>query len=407
MRFVNLVGILNFIARKTQPDIPSIGYPSCHGHFDSKMTFSLKSSASQRRCATSQVSPSAGSAPCSMTRIHLEDDDSGAAFGFVLHGGEGLVGLRERKCRDRGTETDIARQGEKVARILAGHVGHAAKLAFAPEELVVIEGRNLIEVNGVDGDYASFAQGSQSADHDTSHGRKGDGTVERHGRHGVEVADPGGSGIAGSLLARLVAGDNVDFAIPGAKDLQGDGGGAAVSEEADALTALNASHTQAAEPDDAGTEQRRHVDGVEAFGNRVGEIGADGGVLGVAAIDGVAGEDGMIAEVLHLVGAIPAVAVDAADPGDAGACAEGEFRRSAFDDFADDLVTGDDARADGGKIAFNDVEIGTADAAGDHLEKDLAGTGARSGNVLNADPVAGGGRAGMEDGGAHRRCSEI
>src|SRR5207248_1557798 len=80
------------------------------------------------------------------------------------------------------------------------------------------------------------------------------------------------------------------------------------------------------EADDASAQQRGHVDSVEAFRHGIGEIGAARRVFGIPSIDCVAGEDGMLAEVLHGVRAVPAVAVDAADPGDAGARAEGEFR---------------------------------------------------------------------------------
>ena len=59
------------------------------------------------------------------------------------------------------------------------------------------------------------------------------------------------------------------------KDANGERGGAAEAVEADALAALDARDAQAAEADDAGAEQRRGVDGVEAGGERIGEIGAD------------------------------------------------------------------------------------------------------------------------------------
>ena len=108
------------------------------------------------------------------------------------------------------------------------------------------------------------------------------------------------------------------------KHANGERGGAAEAVEADALAALDARDAQAAEADDSGAEQRRGDDGVEAGGERIGEIGAHRGELGVAAVDGVAGEDGMVAEIFHVVAAEPAIAVDAADPGDADARAGGE-----------------------------------------------------------------------------------
>ena len=172
---------------------------------------------------------------------------------------------------------------------------------------------------------------------------------------------------------RFAAGDDVDLAAPGLQHGDGERGGAAEAEEADALARLRAGDAQAAEADDAGAEQRRDVVRVEAGRQRVAEVGADEGELGVAAVDGVAGEGGVVAEVLHGVGAEPAGAVDAAHPGDADARAEGELGRGAFDDLADDLVAGDEAGLERRKVALGDVQVGAADAAGDDAEQDVAG----------------------------------
>ncbi len=195
----------------------------------------------------------------------------------------------------------------------------------------------------------------------------------------------------GGLAVRLAAGDDVDLAIPRVQDANGERGGAAEAVEADTLAALDSGDAQAAEADDAGAEQRGGDDGVEAGGERIGEIGADGGELGVAAVDRVAGEDGVVAEVLHAVTAEPAIAVNAADPGDAGARADGQVCGCAFNDFADDLMAGDDARVEGRKIALDDVEIGAADAAGDDFEENFAGLRLGARDVFDGKPGAGGG----------------
>jgi hypothetical protein len=60
-----------------------------------------------------------------------------------------------------------------------------------------------------------------------------------------------------------------------------------------------------------------------------------------------------------------------------------------IDDFADDLMAGDDARVQRRKIALDDVQIGAADAAGDHLEKDLAWLWLRARDVFDGKPRAG------------------
>ena len=76
----------------------------------------------------------------------------------------------------------------------------------------------------------------------------------------------------------------------------------------------------------------------------------------------------MIAEVLHVVAAEPAIAVYPTHPGDAHARSKGQILGCAFHHLADDLMTGDDARPNWREIAFNDMEIGAADATCDDLE---------------------------------------
>ena len=48
-------------------------------------------------------------------------------------------------------------------------------------------------------------------------------------------------------------------------------------------------------------------------------------------------------------------------------------RGCAFDDFADDLVAEDEGLLDEGEVAFEDVEVGAADSAGEDAEEGVAG----------------------------------
>jgi hypothetical protein len=59
-------------------------------------------------------------------------------------------------------------------------------------------------------------------------------------------------------------------------------------------------------------------------GERDQEVGACGGVFGVAAVDGVAGVGGMVAEILTVLETEGASAVDAAKPGNACALADAD-----------------------------------------------------------------------------------
>jgi hypothetical protein len=80
----------------------------------------------------------------------------------------------------------------------------------------------------------------------------------------------------------------------------------------------------------------------------------------------------MIAEVFHLVLAEPAIAVYPAHPGDAYARSDGQVNGCGLDHFADNLMAGNYARADGRKIALYDVKVGAADAAGMDFEQDFS-----------------------------------
>ncbi len=72
---------------------------------------------------------------------------------------------------------DFAGDAEEVAGVLAGHVGYAADLAFAPEEAVVVELGDAVEVDGVDGYDASFAEAGEGGDDYVAAGGEGYGAV--------------------------------------------------------------------------------------------------------------------------------------------------------------------------------------------------------------------------------------
>ncbi len=228
-------------------------------------------------------------------------------------------------------------------------------------------------MDGVDGDDAAFAKAGEGAEDDGSAGGEGDGAVEGDGGLVVFCADPGCSEGLGLLAVVFAASGDEDFAVPVAEDFDGLRGGGSEAEEAYALAGLRARYAQAAEADDAGAEERGDVGVVEGGGQGEDEVGADEGVFGVAAVDGVAGEGGVVAEVFFVAEAEGAGAVDAADPGDADAGVCGEFGGGAFDDFADDLMAEGEGLVDEREIAFEDVEVGAADSAGEDAEEDVIG----------------------------------
>jgi hypothetical protein len=137
--------------------------------------------------------------------------------------------------------------------------------------------------------------------------------------------------------------------------------GGAEAEQADTVATFDAGDAQAAEADDAGAEQGRGFEIVERGRERVDEIGSCDGVLGVATRNRVAGEGGRVAQILGAAGAVRAGAVDAAEPTYSHAEAAFEITR---DNFANDLVAGRNLVVQRRELAFDDVEVGAADAAG-------------------------------------------
>ena len=71
----------------------------------------------------------------------------------------------------------------------------------------------------------------------------------------------------------------------------------------------------------------------------------------------------------------------------------------AVDDLAYDLMAEDERFLDEGKIAFEDVEIGAADSAGEDAEEGVAVGESGSGDVFDFEGLIGG----LEDGCFHRR----
>ncbi len=153
------------------------------------------------------------------------------------------------------------------------------------------------------------------------------------------------------------------------------------------VVADDAHQPQAAVADDAGAEQRSRRHRRHAGGETVDEPGRRHRELGEAAVDVPAGEERVLAEVLLPARAEPAGLVGPVQPRHADAVARGERRRARLaarrdglgagperHDLADDLVAGDDGRAVRRQLALEDVQVGAADAAGQHPQQDLART---------------------------------
>jgi hypothetical protein len=194
----------------------------------------------------------------------------------------------------------------------------------------------------------------------------------------------------------FAAGGDVDFAFPVTKDFDGLAGGGTEAEESDALSGLGPGDAEAAEADDAGAEEWGYVGVIEGGWEWVGEVGANEGVFGIATVDGVAGEGEIVAEVFFTANAEGAGAVGAADPGDANAHAGGGIGCGTVDDLADDLVAEDEGFVGEREVAFEDVEVGTADSAGEDLEEEMVRCERRDRKIFELKRLVG-----VQDGSFH------
>src|SRR5690242_3990811 len=126
--------------------------------------------------------------------------------------------------------------------------------------------------------------------------------------------------------------------------------------------------------------------------NGKAEVGAGERVFSVAAVNCVAGKGREIAEIFHIATAIGACAVGAANPGNADARARPETScraslnwagvdvRSytvtagvnvARDDFADDLMTGNNSRITWREFTLDNMKISAADPTCEHPQQNV------------------------------------
>ena len=122
---------------------------------------------------------------------------------------------------------------------------------------------------------------------------------------------------------------------------------------------------------------------IQTSGQRESEIGAHEDILGIASIHRVSRKGGPIAQVFHAVMTVPAIAIDAAHPGNADPRSERQLRGRAFDHFAHDLMTGNELRSEWRQISFNDVQVSATDSAGNHPQQNMSGFELWTGDVLN------------------------
>ena len=112
---------------------------------------------------------------------------------------------------------------------------------------------------------------------------------------------------------------------------------------------------------------------VEFVREWVDEVGTGADPLGKAPVSIPAGELCLLAQILATVSAEPADPTGRPQPCDADSRADLDRvdTPSEFDDGTDDLVSGHDRQRPRREITLAQLEVGPADAAGQHLDQDL------------------------------------
>src|SRR6266404_8309591 len=84
----------------------------------------------------------------------LGNEDCCSVYRIALDGCQRFICLVERESFYPGLKVNLSCDVEEVTGICASHVGDAPNLPLSPEQAVVIELRNTIKMDSVNGNYA-------------------------------------------------------------------------------------------------------------------------------------------------------------------------------------------------------------------------------------------------------------
>src|SRR6202035_608572 len=90
----------------------------------------------------------------------------------------------------------------------------------------------------------------------------------------------------------------------------------AKTEQSNPVAWFHAGHSQAAKADDAGAQERRGMQVVELWGERIDKIAARHSILRITAVNRVSGENRRITEIFQAAATVGTISIDSADPRD-------------------------------------------------------------------------------------------
>src|SRR5205807_1403984 len=138
----------------------------------------------------------------------------GAIYSVVANREQSFVHFIQRKCSHLRAHPDLGREFQEVPRILPGHVGYAADLPLTPEQRVVIELRDAVEMDCVNRDHTAFPKRRERRDDHIPAWSESERAVEFHGRLVLSIAHPPCTQRLCKLTVAVAASGNVNFAFP-------------------------------------------------------------------------------------------------------------------------------------------------------------------------------------------------
>jgi hypothetical protein len=111
------------------------------------------------------------------------------------------------------------------------------------------------------------------------------------------------------------------------------------TEQSHPLAGFNTGYAKTTKTDDASAQKRSSMQIIQSCGKREYEVSTRDCIFSISSVNGVAGEGRGVAKVFKTVPAIPALPIDATDPGNSNARTQGKLRRLSLDDLTHDLMT--------------------------------------------------------------------
>ena len=96
--------------------------------------------------------------------------------------GEGIIGTAEWILRRRDGDAMASREREELAGIVAGIGGHRAQLAFEEQMPLIVQHRNVAEIDARDGQRAATVERLEGRQHQIADRREQNGGVQLHRR---------------------------------------------------------------------------------------------------------------------------------------------------------------------------------------------------------------------------------